>query len=200
MGSRKRGVARYIEEMVGHVKFSNFVSFETFSTAGTVQHSLLCAELKSYHGPRWWFSTIGWEGQKKSSQMPVGLLLRGASRTITILHQVNRRMLKNKKLAKKSKMGAPICQNISLPFLLFLKSWQKNCLTYSLFFTRPSNFCLIKIKVIKIIKVQGRNIFKAWKRPGEMQNGPINTYLCCSRLPSSKSQSVKGVSRAGANI
>ena len=54
---------------------------------------LLCAleeEVKSYRG----WNNFG----LKSSQMAVGLLLlRGASSTKTILHQVNRRMLENKK-------------------------------------------------------------------------------------------------------
>ena len=158
-----------------------------------MQHSLLCAELKSYHGPRWWFSTIGWEGQKKSSQMPVGLLLGGASRTITILHQVNRRMLKNKKLAKKVKWGrAPICQNISLPFLLLLKLTDKLPDLFP-FFTRLSNFCLI-------LKCKAETYLKPERGQGKMQNWPKHTYLCCSRLRCSKSQSVKGVSRDGANL
>ena len=68
------------------------------STTGTVQHSLLCAlefEILPLVSNKKIFSL-------KSSQMAVGnLLLRGASSTKTILHQVNRRMLDEKKLKNK---------------------------------------------------------------------------------------------------
>ena len=65
-----------------------------------MQHSLLCAlefEILPLVSNKKIFSL-------KSSQMAVGnLLLRGASSTKTILHQVNRRMLDEKKLKKKLK-------------------------------------------------------------------------------------------------